>query len=112
MRLVGSSENITAIAGKVLGVSKGGNTATAVKPAGTKATAAAATGLVAMLGDPPPPGASGVGEPGGVFPGSMRGRVGIISIKVAAIVTATAATARTGIRKMWRILFAYNKLFR
>ena len=96
-RLVDSSENITAIAGKVLGVSKGGNTATAVKPAGTKATAEAATGLPTTLGDPPPPGDPGAGEPGGAPPAPIAGGAGIISIIVTAMVTAAAAAERTEI---------------
>ena len=90
-----SSENITAIAGKVLGVTKGGNTATAVKPAGIKATAEAPAGLATTFGDPPPPGDPGGGDPGGALPAPIAGGAGITSIMVTAMVTATAAADRT-----------------
>ena len=90
-----SSENITAIAGKVLGVTKGGNTATAVKPAGIKATAEAPARLATTFGDPPPPGDPGGGDPGGALPAPIAGGAGITSIMVTAMVTATAAADRT-----------------
>ena len=51
----------------------GGNTATAVKPAGTKATADAAIGLPKTLGDAPPPEDPGAGEPGGAPPVPIAG---------------------------------------
>ena len=50
---------MTATAGIVLGVRKGGKTATAVSPAGTSAIVAAG----APLGDAPPPNDPGVGFP-------------------------------------------------
>ena len=57
--MLGFSENITAIAGKVLAVSKGGNTATALNPKGTRFNIV----WGAPIGEAPPPGA-----PGWAFP--------------------------------------------
>ena len=57
--MLGSSENITATAGNVLAVSKGGNTATALSPAGTRLRVV----WGAPFGEAPPP-----GVPGGGFP--------------------------------------------
>ena len=54
--LVGFSVNITALAGKVLGISKGGNTATAGNPGGTRANDWAKDGFEKSVGKPPPPG--------------------------------------------------------
>ena len=66
------SLHITATAGTVRGVAKGGKTATAVKPAGTRARTL--PGLV--LGWPPPPGDPGVGVPGGISPGGgLRAKI-------------------------------------
>ena len=76
----------------------GGNTATAVKPAGTKATADAAAGLPKTLGVAPPPEDPGTGEPGGAPPAPIAGGAGIMSIIVTAITTAATAAERTGIR--------------
>ena len=61
-----SSENITAFTGTGGSISKGGNTATATNPKGTRAAAA---GLVA--GTPPPPGVPGWGAFGGALPGGI-----------------------------------------
>ena len=47
-------------------VAKGGKTATAVAPAGTKASDAAKVDILASLGEPPPPADPGCGE----FPGA------------------------------------------
>ena len=57
--MLGSSENITATAGKLLAVSKGGNTATALSPTGTRFNVVCG----APFGEAPPP-----GVPGGGFP--------------------------------------------
>ena len=57
--MLGFSENITAIAGKVLAVSKGGNTATALSPRGTRFSIVRG----APIGEAPPPRA-----PGRAFP--------------------------------------------
>ena len=57
--ILGFSENITAIAGKLLAVSKGGNTATALSPLGTRFSVV----WGAPFGEAPPP-----GVPGGGFP--------------------------------------------
>ena len=89
-------------------MAKGGNTATAIKPAGTKATADAADGLPATLGDPPPPGDPGVGEPGGAPPASIAGRAGIISIMVTATVTAATAAERTESKSNGTFQFVKN----
>ena len=43
-------------------VTKGGKTATAVAPAGTSAKDAAKVGMLASVGEPPPPGVPGCGE--------------------------------------------------
>ena len=61
--MLGSSENITATAGKLLAVSKGGNTATALSPAGTRFNVVCS----APFGGAPPP-----GVPGGGFPVEKR----------------------------------------
>ena len=63
-----SSENITLIAGIVLGVLYGGKTAMGVNPRGTSVRAIARVCGVAALapsseGDAPPPGAPGTGFP-------------------------------------------------
>ena len=55
----GSSANMTASASTVLGVAKGGKTATAFKPAGTNAR----TEGDAPFGDAPPPIVPGCGFP-------------------------------------------------
>ena len=57
--MLGSSANITATAGKLLAVSKGGNTATALSPAGTRFSVVCG----APFGGAPPP-----AVPGGGFP--------------------------------------------
>ena len=57
--ILGFSENITAIAGKLLAVSKGGNTATALSPRGTRFSIV----WDAPFGEAPPP-----GVPGWAFP--------------------------------------------
>ena len=88
------------MAGKVLGVAKGGNTATAVSPAGTKATAEAAEGLARIVGDPPPPSDPGWATPGGALPGAIADGAGFKSSCVAATAMVTASTVRTEIQKL------------
>ena len=57
--ILGSSANITAMAGIVLAFAKGGNTATALRPTGVRAR----TWADAPFGDPPPPAVPGAGCP-------------------------------------------------
>ena len=45
---------MTEVAGKVLGVAQGGNTATGTVPGGARAMAVVAWGVVAAGGTPPP----------------------------------------------------------
>ena len=52
------SSNITPAAGTVLGKVQGGNTETAIKPAGTRAKEANRVRL-GLVGSPPPPGSPG-----------------------------------------------------
>ena len=59
---------MTPIAGTVLGLRNGGNTLTAVKPAGTNAKDAPRVGL-GTAGEAPPPGSPGAGAPDGKAPG-------------------------------------------
>ena len=57
--ILGSSANMTAIAGIVLAFAKGGNTATVLRPTGVRAR----TWPDAPFGVPPPPAVPGVGCP-------------------------------------------------
>ena len=57
--ILGSSANMTAMAGIVLAFAKGGNTATVLRPTGVKAR----TWADAPFGAPPPPAAPGAGCP-------------------------------------------------
>ena len=52
--IAGFSAKMTEVAGKVLGVAKGGNTATGTVPGGARAMAVVAWGVVAAGGTPPP----------------------------------------------------------
>ena len=62
-----SSENITAWTGTGGWISKGGKTATASNPRGTRAAAARL-----LAGSPPPPGVPGWGAFGGALPGGIE----------------------------------------
>ena len=66
--MLGSSANMTAMAGTVLGLSKGGNTAIAVRPKGTNAVARRMFAGLAVItpppkGEAPPPMAPGWIDP-------------------------------------------------
>lgn len=64
---VAVSKKMTATAGTVLCVAKGGKIATGIVPVGTKAIASRASGLF-PTGLAPPPGVPGKGFPGGTSP--------------------------------------------
>ena len=63
-----SSVNINPTASIVLGFSKGGNTATGVKPLGTSANESARVGIRMFVGKPPPPRAPTGVDPTGAEP--------------------------------------------
>ena len=86
---------------KVRGVAKGGKTATAASPAGTKDKARGKDGLAKLVGNPPPPGVPGCGAFGGALPGAIAFGGGIIS----SIATATVPTAAAAARSSETILF-------
>ena len=105
LRPMGASVNITAMAGRVRGVAKGGNTATGVPtPASppessssssfTKATANEENGLLKSVGKPPPkpPISPGWGTLGGALPGVIKdGGLAITIISTAAAATTDMA---------------------
>lgn len=70
--MLGTSENITPLAGYVRGVAKFGNTDTGVRPNGTRFKMS--TGM--LTGKPPPNTVPGKGEPGGTKLGVVSGRLG------------------------------------
>ena len=85
----GFSKKITACAGIVLGVAKGGKVATGVNPCGTRLSCVG----VAVDGIPPPapPGIPGAGLPGGVIALVVKGNWGKLARPAAAPAPAPAA---------------------
>ena len=90
MNIPGASSNITPTAGTVLWKVQGGNTETAIKPAGTRAKEAARVGL-GLVGSPPPPGSPGWGASASELPG-----VGCVIINARDIARITWSIAGLG----------------
>ena len=81
-------------------VAKGGKTATAVAPAGTRVKDAAKVGMLESVGEPPPPGVPGCGALRGARPLCWKFKSGIfMTIPIIIIPVAAAAGAATSSTK-------------
>ena len=96
-RLTLLSRKITASASTVLGVANGGNTDTAVKPAGTSASSSGE----AVAGKAPPPRVPGSGLPGGMLKLFTRGSDGKAKRPKAAATPAPAVAVLAASKILW-----------
>ena len=72
-------------------VANGGNTATGVNPAGTKAKLAVKVGMLLSIGEPPPPGVPGCTDPVETCPVSWKLKSVIIAIPIIPTIETPAA---------------------